>query len=76
MISVELTQPLVVRFMQRLVEQRVVQDAVNPVDAVVREDEEAASRVGQYAPRQEHYAMTHKSIEKKKYVQPYSETSS
>ena len=35
------TEPLVVRLVQSFVNQRVMQSPVNPVDAIVREDEEA-----------------------------------
>jgi len=37
-------EPLVVRFVESLVKQRVVQAPVNPVDAIVGEDEEEEGR--------------------------------
>lgn len=37
------TYPLVVRLVQSLVDQRVMQPPVNPINAVVSEDEEAGS---------------------------------
>jgi hypothetical protein len=39
-------QPLVVRLVQMLVQERVVQDAMNPVHKVICEDQEAGGMIG------------------------------